>query len=112
MNRYLFNSAVVTEPGIYQYELIDRIEAIKWMKRAPYLSTIRYPDTREALEIVTEMDVPLNDLVVSMRPGDEALVFRLKFPSGTKRVQGSLKGQFNSAWIIRHSEIGILKRIS
>ena len=109
--RYVLNSAVVTNPGSYHYKLITSEQAAQWLQDGNWLSTIGYPETALALTTLTGVQVPCARLVVSMEPGDEALVFRLVLPPGTRRIEPGNKGQLGAEYITEHCEIGILRRL-
>ena len=114
MKRYLLNSAVITAPGDYRYTLIESdvaAAATAWLDGGPFQSGIRYADTAQALRDITGVAVRLSDLTITMQPGDAALVFRRHFPPGTPRVSDKQKGNFSVAFLLRHCEFGILKRI-
>lgn len=110
--KYLLNSAVITAPGQYQYIHITADQAREWMGGEMVLSTIRYQDTANAMSQVLGRRVDVNNVTITMRPGDEALVFRLVFPPGTARVEVEEKGRLNIDFILANCEIGLLIRIS
>ena len=105
--RYILNSAVITSPGRYEYFHISPEEAKNWLQKGGYLSTIGYPETADALELMTGISVAVNRQQITMQPGDEALVFRL-----TKRLNlPENKGKVGVSVILNNCEIGILRRI-
>jgi len=108
MVRYILNSAVITSPGIYTYEIISVGEMIRWLGNGRRcVSCIGYPETIEAFRIVTGIEIPLNRQTIKMEVGDEALVFRL-----TSRVADpTQKGGVGLDIILKNLEVGILKRI-
>ena len=104
--RYILNSAVITSPGTYTYRLISLDEAKKWLSKGPFVSTLGYQETAQALIAITNMYFELNRKVVQMQVSDEALVFRL-----TCRLDNpSLKGQLSTEFVLNNCEIGILKK--
>ena len=109
--RYLLNSAVITAPGIYSYELISPEEARKWYSAGPVLSTIGYEQTAAALGEILGVDVPVNRTTIRMEPGEEAMVFRLVFPPGTPRIDPKDKGALQEHILKGNYELGILKRL-
>ena len=111
MNRYLFNSCVITAPGQYSYRHIDIEEARRWMDAGPYQSNIRYRETAAALAILVKRPIDLRAVVTHLQPGEEALVFRLAFPPGTDRMPIKDKGRISTSFILDHCEIGILERL-
>jgi hypothetical protein len=112
MRKYLLNSAVITSPGMYCYEHVDLDEATKWLEAGDWTSTIGYPETAEALSELTGLRIPVNRSVVTMQPGDQALVFRLVLPPGARRVAPGAKGGLGVGYILQHCEIGLLERVS
>lgn len=108
MKRYILNSAVITEEGYYYYKRISVEEAIEWLKKGDFESTIGYKETVDALAMLTGISVDVNRKMVKMGVGDEALVFRL-----TSRLDDpSLKGRVSVDFVRENCEIGILKRIA
>jgi hypothetical protein len=82
--RYILNSAVITAPGTYEYRVIDRNLARAWAGQGPFVSTIGYPETAAFAGEILDVPVPANRIMVSMVPGDEALVVRLVLPPGVQ----------------------------
>jgi len=109
---YILNSAVVTSPGTYKYCLISLNDAKAWLDSRSWYSTIGYEQTATALEELTGIHIPVNREIITMQPGDEALVFRLSFPKGTKRIDPKQKGQLPRDFILSNCEIGLLRKIS
>ncbi|NMA64462.1 MAG: DUF1874 domain-containing protein [Syntrophomonadaceae bacterium] len=103
--RYLLNSAVITDPGRYDYRLISETEMVGWVRTGSWASHIGYQDTAKHIHAVSGIMPNTNRKIVAMKPGDEALVVRLKY-----RVQDpSQKGAYQpdpDDW-----EYGILQRI-
>lgn len=111
MKRYLINSAVITASGVYRYHLVTRTEARAWASAAPWVSTIGYEQTAEALSEIIGTPVPVSRVAIAMVPGDEALVFRLVFPAGTPRIDPADKGRLRAEVLAGNYELGILTRI-
>jgi len=107
--KYIFNSAVITAPGIYSYRHITLEECRTWIETAnPIpLSCVPYEETAKAFEILTGFRLPLNRISVEMQVGDEALVFRLHPP----RIPDEQKGKLGFDYVLRNCEIGVLRRI-
>ncbi|RLD19299.1 MAG: DNA-binding protein [Caldiserica bacterium] len=106
--KYILNSAVVTTPGVYEYRLIDIEEARRWVKEGGWESTIGYVETAFALAQLVEKPIPVNRKLIRMKAGDEALVFRLTVRLPDFRTKGNVGTDF----ILKHCEIGLLKKIS
>lgn len=88
--KYLLNSAVITGPGTYTYRLATPEEAAAWIKSGGWVSRIGYPATAGYIEALSGIRPDLSREATAMKPGDEALVVRLKY-----RVQNpGKKGAF------------------
>ena len=104
---YILNSAVITTPGNYYYQLIPLQKAIEWLKTHQWESTLGYQETADALEALTGIRIPVNRKLIRMQTGDEALIFRL-----TKRLDNvDLKGKVGVQFVMDNCEIGILKKL-
>jgi hypothetical protein len=110
--RYVLNSAVVTAFGTWEYRPITLEEATVWLREGGWRSTVRYPDTADVIRKLTGVSVPLRNEVVRMKPGDEALVFRIRFEEGGERIDAEMKGKLDPEWIERNIEIGVLRMVS
>lgn len=109
--RYLLNSAVITSPGIYEYQIMSVEEAREWIADGPFTSTIGYQETAVALSSLLERNIVQNRTTITMKPGDEALVFRLAFPPGTPRINPNDKGAVLNAIDAKWYELGLLTRL-
>lgn len=114
---YILNSAVITAPGTYKYYLVTINYGRVWLNEHNWKSAIGYQETADALEEATGMNgkyspikIPVNRQIIKMEEGDEALVFRLVFPSGY-RPDPAQKGKLGYDFIHDNCEIGILRRI-
>ncbi|WP_456325933.1 STIV orfB116 family protein [Desulfonauticus submarinus] len=105
--KYILNSAVVTTTGVYEYKLIDIEKARKWIRENNWESTIGYVETAFALSQLVEKPIPINRKLIRMKPGDEALVFRLTIRLPDFRA----KGNVGTDYILKYCEIGLLKKI-
>jgi hypothetical protein len=107
MKKYILNSAVITSPGMYEYNFITVEEMKKWLEAGDWVSTIGYEETAKALQELTGIKIPVNRQQIKMKQGDEALIFRL-----TCRLDNpQLKGYLTTEFIKNNCEIGILKKI-
>ena len=77
--RYLLNSAVITAPGRYEYRLITQEEAADWMRQGGFTSRVGYPNTANHILAISGVRPDINREPTKMRPGDMALVVRLKY---------------------------------
>lgn len=108
--RYLLNSAVLTAFGAYMYVPLSVEAAQAWLAAGPYLSTIGYAETAEALAQLTGVPVAVNRQTIAMVGGDEAVVFRLVLPPGSPRIDPRDKGQIAGHVAAGHWELGLLRR--
>jgi hypothetical protein len=113
--RYLLNSAVITAPGRYDYQLQSPEEATAWMTTGtPPRSTIGYASTAELLSSLTGQPVAVNRTPCTMEPGDEALVIRFaleyRLPAGMKT---GAEGRKDAEDLFRQGkfELGLLRRL-
>lgn len=109
--RFVFSSAVLTAPGTYRYRIISLPEARQWITGGPYHSTVRYRETARALSALVGRPIETRDEQVKMQPGDEALIFRLVFPPGTRGLPTDQKGKVSVQFILDHCELGVLECI-
>jgi len=87
--RILLNAAMIPEPGTWRYTLIDPFEARKWLQDFTWESYIGYPQTAEYLTRLAGRPIPLNRAKVeNLRPGDEALVCRLRYRVADPATKG------------------------
>jgi len=110
--RYYLNSAVITNPGTYEYHLVSIDQAKEWDTNGVVQSTIGYEQTADALNEILGHSVPISRTTIKMQPKDEALVFRLVFPQGSPRIDPADKGRLKKEIIEGHFELGILIRLS
>lgn len=108
--KYILNSAVITAPGDYTYMHITVVEALTWLHEGGWDSTIGYPETAEALQKISGCKIPVSRKIIIIQEGDNALVFRLVFPQGY-RPDPSKKGDMGIDFILKNSEIGLLRRV-
>lgn len=109
--KYLLNSAVITSPGVFRYELLSPDEARQWAASGEFVSSIGYEETALALSCLLDQTVTVNRVTVKMEPGDQALVFRLVLPPGSPRIDPQDKGRLGEIVQARSFELGLLTRI-
>ncbi len=109
--KYVLNSAVVTSWGTWEYRPATLEEARRWLRNGEWYSIVRYPDTAEVIRRLTGVEVPVRNESIRMKPGDEALVFRIRYEMGGPRVAQELKGTLDPDWIERNIEIGFLRML-
>jgi len=76
---YLLNSAVITGPGKYSYQLLTADEASNWLKNHEFVSRVGYPATADHIKTLSGIRPPLSRESTVMQTGDEALIVRLKY---------------------------------
>ncbi len=104
--RYILNSAVITEEGVYKYNKISLDKAREWLLEGNFKSAIGYQETADAMELLTGIKIDVNRIQVRLNKGDEALIFRI-----TKRVTDpNMKGELSKEYILDNYEFGILLR--
>lgn len=105
---YILSSAEITAPGDYSYFNITAAEAKMWLQEETWVSAVGYPEIAEALKRISGIEIPVNCKQITMKAGDEALVFRL-----TKRLTvPENKGKAGIEEILENCEIGILRKES
>ena len=105
--RFVLNSAVLPGPGTYDYRLVSASFAREWLRGGPYISTIAYDATAEAMaRVVGERPVVQRERA-RLRPGDEALVFRLKMRVGGAPLDLQ---RYDDTRLRELTEIGLLRR--
>jgi len=108
--RYILNSAVITAPGSYTYESITPDVARRWASEGPFTSTVGYKETADALAQLLGQPVAVDRRTITMRPGEEALVFRIVLPPGSTRIDPGDKGRLGEVLRAGHYELGLLTR--
>lgn len=109
--QYLLNSAVITYPGTYRYELLTADAARALFSEGRWESTIGYAETAEAMSAVFGVPIAVDRKTIKMSAGDRAIVFRLVFPPGVRRVPPDAKGRVSVNFVLEHSEVGLLTRL-
>lgn len=105
MATYILNSAVITNPGDYTYQLLTTDQAHGWLTSNPNaFSTIRYESTAKAFQVLFKKSVALNSIGITMEAGDEALVFRLKARISEKDIE------VGPNIVLQNLELGLLTR--
>ena len=94
VRRFLLNAAIMTTPGVYEYRLLTPDEARAWAQAGEFRSFVGYPKLARLLEVFFNREVPLSRERIEYRPGDEALVARLRYrvgdPSSKREIEPSL----------------------
>ena len=101
---YLLNSAVMTSFGTYIYQPLSLAGFRELLPQA--VSYIGYPETAEAIRILTGVSVSLNRGTIKMAVGDKGIIFRL----GSRVTDPTKKGVIGVQEVLRAYEIGLLER--
>ena len=98
--RYALNSAVITAPGSYIYELLTPEDARAWWLAGPVEARIGYAETCAAMGRVLGIEAPAVDRrIIAMAPDARRLAVARKGREGLNRLIGE-------------SEIGLLSRVA
>ena len=73
---YVMNSPILTAHGRYTYERID-IEQARQLLKKPFESAIGHEATAKFLSKLVGVEIPVNRVSITMRPGDVAVIFRV-----------------------------------
>lgn len=103
MTRYLLNSAVIPAgaAGLWRYGIVDVARARAWLLAGPFVSRIGYPENARLLTQLAGVPVAVDRREHTMRPGDVALVMRLRY-----RMDGPKAG--DKGFGLADFEFGIL----
>lgn len=106
--KYLLNSPVLTDYGIFMFKKIG-LEEAKEFTRDTFVSAIGHEGTARLLSALLGTDIPVNRIAIRMERGSQALVCRLKTRLEEGRVLNfdELRELYNNGLI----EFGILERI-
>jgi hypothetical protein len=80
--RYIFNTPVLTDYGLYRFEKVTIEQAREMAKGAE--SAVGHQGAAEALSTLLATKIKVNRQRISMKPGDSALVFKIteRLPEG------------------------------
>ena len=76
--RYLLNSPVLPDYGLYRFEGPLALEAVKRWLNEGFVSAIGHASTAAWLSTLLGQEIPMQRLTIHMAVGDEALVIKLK----------------------------------
>jgi len=76
---YILNSALIPSPGTYRYRHATVNEVNRLLDRFDdFTSAIGYESTARALSELLNRRIPYNRISIDMKPGDMAIVFKLR----------------------------------
>lgn len=80
----ILNCAICTEPGNYEFKSTSLEEVKELLQENDFISAIGHQSTAEVLTELIGIDIPMNRIQFSQKPGQTAIVFRLlgRIPEG------------------------------
>lgn len=106
--RYILNSAVITAPGLYEYQVIDVERARSWLRFGAWESRVGYAATADYIcNVLGLVRCPLSREGVTMQVDDEALIVRLRYRVYDPAMKAG--GQITPS--LQDWELGILRRV-
>jgi len=84
MARFVMNTSILPNDGIFSLATISEDEAKRWVARKDWVSAVGHPGTAEVMSSLLGIEIPPNRVQVAFEVGDEALVFKLdcRLPEG------------------------------
>jgi len=76
--KYVMNSPVLTSYGTFRFKKVNLEEAKSFVKSGEFISSIGHKATSELLTLLLETEIPMNRITIEMKPGDQALITKLK----------------------------------
>jgi len=82
MKKYILNTPVLTNYGVYRFEKMSLEEARLFARDA--VSAVGHEGAAKAMSAILGIEIPLHRRKITMRPGDSALVFKIleRLPEG------------------------------
>ncbi|MBP7642560.1 MAG: DUF1874 domain-containing protein [Saprospiraceae bacterium] len=75
---YIVNSPIIDGAGMYDYQIIDKTQAISFIRGRSFISAIGHESTAEVLSAILGTKVEHNRIQIQLNKGDQCLVFRIK----------------------------------
>lgn len=107
--KYILNSPILTEYGLFQFTKIDDLKTAKEFVEGEFVSAIGHQGTAELLTNLLNREIKANRLQIKMNKGDEALVVRLKIRLEEGRILSY--EEVRKLYEEGNIELGIIKRI-
>ena len=94
MARFVMNTAILPNDGVFSLVTISEHEAKKWVANGDWTSAVGHPGTAEVMSSLLGTEIPPNRVQVEFGVGDEALVFKLdcRLPEGKVLNAEELRG--------------------
>ena len=103
----MLNSAVCSTDGVYHFKTIDIEEAVYWLGLGPYDCYLGYIEIARLLRDLTGFKMRMRRENIRMKPGDEALVYRLM----GFRPKMEAKGHLDPVEALASSKFGLLTKL-
>lgn len=83
MARYVMNTTILPNDGIFHLREITENEALEWLQR-DFISAVGHEGTAKVMSQLLGIEIPNNRIMVQFDVDDEALVFKLdtRLPEG------------------------------
>lgn len=106
--KYIMSSAVITGPGTYKMELIDKERVRQELVENRYISTIDKFNLVSAFNMAISPETPIimNRMYVKMNVNDKAIIFKLK-----RKITDDMNGADLKNFIRNNYETYMLERI-
>ena len=78
MTTYILNTPVLTDYGLWQYSGPVSIEQAKEILHQGFSSAVGHQSSADFLSLLLGMEIPMNRVQITMKPGDKALILNLK----------------------------------
>jgi hypothetical protein len=75
--KYVLNSPILTNYGLYRYKEITTLQAREILKNGTFVSAIGHEATAKLLSSLLETEIQYNRIAIVMQVGDIAIVIRL-----------------------------------
>jgi len=93
MRKFIMNTTVLPNDGLYQMKTVSLEQAKRWVADGNFTSAVGHEGTAKVLSALLGVDVPVNRTQVKYEVTDEALCFKLlqRLPEGKVLSEEELK---------------------